>query len=464
MKSLLPLLTVLLCTNLASVLAATAHFGHGHFHKHPTPRRAATPVNSPLPVTPFDVATSFLYGNSTIADSAFQGEGKAHLYFTGTRPGPNIDPSTQLPIDVSFMAQQAGGLATEYWPADGSVMHFSASDALDSMKLYWIAKEGAPATQFDTPGTVYSGRIYVAMDELSFSSTDGTFAQPDPNNLDSPAGRTAFAFIEFTHGKSVLDPEDMTVNLSFEDWVSLPVGMNVTYTDDNGTESSSSIGGLKPGTVDNMCDYFATLGSFWPQLCIESNGTRVHVSGPHIYGSINQDPTNEVHTYWDSYVDMVWNKYTAVNLLIDAQQDVINSSIITCRVQSSGRYKDYLYCDQGAGAFSRPTSMDIWTCNSGPFANTDGTVARSAVIPRLCAAFHRSTLHMDGIQPSAALSPQVYYNYDTTNHFAKAVHNNLMDGMGYAFSYDDVHPDINTNTAGLISTSNPVRLDIYINA
>ena len=56
-----------------------------------------------------------------------------------------------------------------------------------------------------------------------------------------------------------------------------------------------------------------------------------------------------------------------------------------------------------------------------------------AVVPRLCAAFTRSTIMMEGgdIQPS--LDASNYYQNSPTNWYSKLVHEYEIDGKGYAF-------------------------------
>ncbi|KAI0427986.1 hypothetical protein F5Y09DRAFT_314639 [Xylaria sp. FL1042] len=200
-----------------------------------------------------------------------------------------------------------------------------------------------------------------------------------------------------------------------------------------------------------------------------SDNTPIRVMSPEKYTSIHSDD-KDAASYYEPYINMTWEKYKDVDLKIDTQGDgsntnkIDNGVIVTCRV---GRSDNILRCDNNAGNFARPVSRDIYGCNSGPFANpASGTTeswSRGQVRPRLCAAFVRSTLHLDGVQPSYSVGPDKYYQYPITNHYAKTVHDNLVGGSGYAFSYDDVTPDITENTAGLITSDHPLRLDIHVN-
>jgi hypothetical protein len=122
-----------------------------------------------------------------------------------------------------------------------------------------------------------------------------------------------------------------------------------------------------------------------------------------------------------------------------------------------------LTCAQDNRSYSKPSARDIWGCNSGPFAIQSGDNAvHVAVVPRLCAAFVRSTLLLSGgnIQPS--LGQSYYYTVDPTNYYSKAVHAREVDGKGYAFPYDDVNPDGNENASGTVSHATPDTLTVYV--
>jgi hypothetical protein len=55
-----------------------------------------------------------------------------------------------------------------------------------------------------------------------------------------------------------------------------------------------------------------------------------------------------------------------------------------------------------------------------------------------------------------------YYTVTPTNYFGKLVHQYELDGLGYAFPYDDVAPTGDTGVAGLVSDANPEVLTVII--
>jgi Beta-1,3-glucanase len=84
-----------------------------------------------------------------------------------------------------------------------------------------------------------------------------------------------------------------------------------------------------------------------------------------------------------------------------------------------------------------------------------------AILPRLAAAFDRSTLLIDSDQPDGE-NPADYYTNAVTNHYARIVHATTLDGLGYAFPYDDVTPDGGVNQSGAVSSGNPADFTVTV--
>lgn len=105
----------------------------------------------------------------------------------------------------------------------------------------------------------------------------------------------------------------------------------------------------------------------------------------------------------------------------------------------------------GDEEFDKPNTADILGCNSGPFT-TGQSPARNAIIPRLAAAFVRSSITETEEHPS---QPDTFYNRDPTNHYARLVHEHNVDKKGYAFAYDDVQPDSGEDQSGKVNAGDP---------
>ncbi|KAI5923733.1 hypothetical protein F4810DRAFT_190867 [Camillea tinctor] len=314
-------------------------------------------------------------------------------------------------------------------------------------------------TKITLPGYIVSARVWLAKGELTFNVLlDGdnkvVVTEPDTNNPTDPAYNLSCGFIELTN----VDKDGLTTNLSFVDWVGLLLGMSVTHQ--NGT--TEDVPGLKPDSVDNICNSLKAQSEKdkrpWDKMCRQVDGKWLRAYSPNMYSQLNKDMLD----YYDSYINDVWDHYSTTPLVIDSQDNngvkVVSGQPITCQVKDG-----QLACDQDAGVFAKPTTADIWGCNSGTFENIEEGDHRKEVKARLCAAFHRSTLLLEGgsTQPSPNLTAPSYYTVDPTNHYSRLVHENLQGGRGYAFPYDDVNPGME-NAAGLIRSANPQSLKIHL--
>jgi hypothetical protein len=152
--------------------------------------------------------------------------------------------------------------------------------------------------------------------------------------------------------------------------------------------------------------------------------------------------------YFDSYLTQVWAMYESATLTVDTQ-----ASFGTV----TGQVSDGLLTFDGVGSFAQPATADIFSCASGPFATGGRSDEMLAIVPRLAAAFNRSTLLIDTDQPDGE-NPADYYASPVTNQYARIVHAATTDGLGYAFPYDDVTPNGGVNQSGPVSSGSPAQL------
>lgn len=160
-------------------------------------------------------------------------------------------------------------------------------------------------------------------------------------------------------------------------------------------------------------------------------------------------------SFFQRYVDRVWERYTMTTLTINTQNDNGN---VACRVVG-----DEMQCDGDSRGYAKPSASDIFGCNSGPFGilESDNAVHR-AVVPRLCAAFNRGTLMLEGGDVQPALPPSSYYTSRPHNLYSAVLHEVELEGRGYAFSYDDVAPTAQEGVAGTVAAADPQLLTVFI--
>ncbi|EMT70491.1 hypothetical protein ACKRZS_008775 [Fusarium odoratissimum] len=305
--------------------------------------------------------------------------------------------------------------------------------------------------EFTVPISMSSGRVYFANEDLHFfvvdiGSGDG-LVQPSVTNLQDPSAGVDWGFVEFTYTNGVL-----YANISYVDFVGIPLGMGLSLKDG----STQSCAGLESGAVSKICDDLVKQkdadGRAWTFMCIaNAQGKPVRVLSPG--NQYDLEPIT-FGDYWDTYVNDVWSKYSSQDLIINTQSEAGN---VKCRVTG-----DQLTCDGDNRGYGKPNTKDIWGCNSGPFTVMEGDNAvHAAVVPRLCAAFVRTTLLVDGGDTQPKLGQEAYYKNDPTSHYSRIVHSYEVDGKGYAFPYDDVNPDGNENASGVVS-GEPETLTIFV--
>ncbi|CAO2654001.1 Nn.00g107340.m01.CDS01 [Neocucurbitaria sp. VM-36] len=294
---------------------------------------------------------------------------------------------------------------------------------------------------------IAGGRIWFSIDaKLTFKLNPGpAVVEPSVTNPSDPNFNINWTFCEFTYNEAQL-----FANISYVDFVSIPVSLSLTNTQGK-TQSVPGMGsdGFEK-VVSELRAQAQRDGKPWDRLIYEFNGRPLRALSPN---NLLVGNDNAWGNYWDGYTQAVWNKFRNEDLTINTQAAAGN---ITGRVQGNELQLG------AAGSFSAPSAKDIFSCSTGPFA-TGPNQARNAVIPRLAAAFNRSTLlTTSGNQFPNGGNPSVYYKDATTNHYSRIVHQVQRDGRGYAFPYDDVVPDGGSDVAGTLFDGSPKLFTIAV--
>lgn len=294
---------------------------------------------------------------------------------------------------------------------------------------------------------IAGGRIWFSIDaKLTFKLNPGpAVVEPSVTNPSDPNYNINWTFCEFTYNDSQL-----FANISYVDFVSVPVALSLTSTQGN----TQTVPGMDADGFQRIVSGLRAQaqkdGRPWDKLIFEVNGQPLRIISPNNLLVGNDSVWGN---YWDGYIQAVWNKYRNEDLTINTQAAAGN---ITGRVSGSELQLG------AAGNFSQPLVKDIFTCSTGPFA-TGANQARNAAIPRLSAAFNRSTLlNTPGNQFPNGSDPSKYYQDVTTNHYSRIVHEVQRDGRGYAFPYDDVVPDGGRDVAGTLFDGSPELFTIAV--
>jgi len=339
--------------------------------------------------------------------------------------------------------------------SDGSTLYYPSNPSSTGAALAADCSIplGAPGTtKTVTIPYIAGGRIWFCVDStLTFLLNPGVtgpgLVEPSVSNPSDPNYLKSWDFCEFTFNSSQL-----YANITYVDFVCLPIALTLNST----SGAVGHVGGLPADGLTTVCNGLiaqnAIDGAGWDQLIVKNGSANLRALNP--TQGIVFNPTL-FQNYWNSYVNAVWAAYVNTPLTVDTQAQW---GSITGLTSSDGSLLSF----NGVGSFTRPSAADIFGGASGAFAaqskNTDELLNIGA---RLDAAFNRSTLLTNPIQPDGEVVSS-YYKNPITNHYARIVHAANVDGLGYCFPYDDVTPNGGVNQSGFVNDPTPASLIVAV--
>jgi hypothetical protein len=323
--------------------------------------------------------------------------------------------------------------------ADGQTPYYPGSPSLTCAPLSEncsipLGLHGSTTTV--TIPQLAGGRIWFSVGrELIFLVNPGpAIVEPSVTNPSDPNIQTEWGFCEFTFSNNQL-----YANISYVDFVSLPISLSMTHVDGE----VQRVLGLKPDGLASICAGLEAQNledsNDWHKLIFELEGRKLRVLSPNNASVMNGG--GMFQGYYDSYVNQVWEKYSRSHLTVDTQAQW--GKLIA---KVSNGTLDF----QGIGSFGKPSTSDIFSCSTGPFANNEG--AMGPLTARICAGLNRSTLLTNDDHPNKEKVSE-YYKHRVTNHYARLVHEANIDGRGYAFPYDDVPAPGGVDQSGFVNGS-----------
>ena len=340
-----------------------------------------------------------------------------------------------------FLLQSDG--RTPYYPTSPS----STGAPLAANCAIALGRPGSTTTV--TVPRIAGGRIYFSINgKLTFLLNPGpsggksaALVEPSPLNPSDPNINIEWDFCEFTFNEYQL-----FANITYVDFVAIPIALTLVNT----AGATQHITGTAADGLDRVCSALKNQSSVdknpgWSSLVVpKPGGGNLRALSP------NHAPNRSAfQAYYKSYVDAIYSKYASTPLVIDTQATY---------GKVSGTVKNEVLNFGSGGQFAKPSAADIFSCSTGPFADTSGE--RAAFVPRIAAAFNRSTLLVEAIAPSTNQSQ--YYRTSPTNHYARIVHEVNLDKRGYAFPYDDVSPTGGQDQSGAVSDGSPRLLTVTV--
>lgn len=360
-------------------------------------------------ITPERRAAADALSMTIVNNSGSYGNDTIHFYVVGT----NLDTKAQ-----------------SYVTPDGVLKPVSTSlNGPDGYADLSIPLAAQGNTKIGLPSPM-SGRVYFSLgSKLKFKVVTGGGGKPA---LQYPAGWVesdpSFAvlhdFVEFTH-----DDSGMYCNTTMVDMFSVPLSLTL-----DGSRSQAA-GTLVDGGRDAIFSTIAGNSDFSGLVL----GDKLRVIAPGHGVETGKFPGD----YFDDTVNRVWSKYTSETL-------TVNTGSATYTGKVSG---DTLTFSGGVKPISKPSTLDVLYCNGALAAPNDGVTGPVAAI--LGAGLNRTTLLDATTQPTT--DPSGYYGDDVTNHYAKVMHDNTVDGKAYGFPFDDV-----AGRASYIQDSAPSALTVTL--
>ncbi|SCL14009.1 Ricin-type beta-trefoil lectin domain-containing protein [Micromonospora nigra] len=266
----------------------------------------------------------------------------------------------------------------------------------------------------------FSGRVYFSFGEkLKFFLTPDGLVQPAPWAPGDANRDILFDWSEFTYNDAGL-----WLNSSQVDMFAVPHAVSVTGADGVTTRTGDVVSNGRTAIIDGIRSQPGWANTVYTR----SDGTVLRVLAPGKAAGAGLLSS----TYLDSYIASAWNAYTTRTL-----------TVVPFTHQPSVRYfgrtsGNVMTFTNGAGqvvaSFNRPSSASVWGCDGDLPAPNDQVVG--PISRTLCAALNRGTLGSIDTQPST--NPTEFYRNNPTNHYARVIHANMVDGRAYAFAFDDV--------------------------
>jgi hypothetical protein len=303
---------------------------------------------------------------------------------------------------------------------------------------------------------IFGGRIWFCKgNPLTFLLNPGpAVVEPSVMNPTDPNFKADWGFCEFTYNN-----DQLYVNVSYVDFVSLPIGLEL----ENEAGKVTHVPGLPKDGLDQVCEGLKRQGekdgAGWEKLVVKSD------SGSNLR-ALSINAAAELHpglleNYFAPEIEAAWKRYEKEDIEINTQAEWGD-------VKGRVHHGKLVFKDVGKDklefSFEKPSTRDIISCSSGPFAGgPDVTPAQLNVGARLAAALNRTTLSGNCRQPEGEKVEEYYCKGEgRTNHYSRICHEVTLEGKGYAFPYDDVGASGGVDQSGFLNDGRPKLLTVHV--
>jgi len=284
------------------------------------------------------------------------------------------------------------------------------------------------------PPTMISGRLYVSLGSpldipiIDIGNGQVGIVYPNIENPTDPNLNKTFDWIEFN-----LQNGTIFCNTTQVDIFGIPLILRL-YDNFN----SSYILNGEVGITHTAETIFNLWNSNVPSEFLHLlQGNRIVAP---IHGNFAAGKTYS--SYFDSYINSVWQQYTNNDLVIN-----IPPKTYTGRVGGDNRLAFTTPGDPNVYYVSKPTTQDIFM---GAGALASGNSVELALEAIICAGFNRHVID----DASKLNNPNEYYKSAPANFYSKFWHDVSINNKAYGFCYDDVNDQsttlVSTNPRGMV--------------
>lgn len=282
-----------------------------------------------------------------------------------------------------------------------------------------------------------SGRVYFSLGrKLSSTAFISSSQIVLPNFVGSdPNTGTIYDKVEFTYKPAL--PMGF-VNTTLVDYLSIPMGVTLT-----GAQKGVQHLGILTSKRETIMRQFTKMSAPYAALVVTGtaypNLTKYIRAVSPISPAANQKAKGQglkfnADKYYGAYIAQVWSQYSTQQWGID----LTSGYGLTLTGQVKGR--QFVFVDSKSNTYyiNYPSGFDLLGCTgvfvpvtygAGVYPQVDGIVKRT-----VAAAMNRAVAQVTW---TAKCDAPRYLNRPY-NEYAKVVHANSLDGLNYAFPYDDV--------------------------
>jgi hypothetical protein len=284
-----------------------------------------------------------------------------------------------------------------------------------------------------------SGRVYFSLGKKLYSSPfTSSSAIVLPNFIGTdPNTNTIYDKVEFTYKPSGVGKMGF-VNTTLVDYMSIPFGVTLT-----GRQKGVQNAGILTSKRDDIMSQMSKLSPQYAALVVTATSypgltkymrTVSPIAPAANYVAGGQGLKFNANKYYGPYIKNIWRLYTKTQWGIDLT--AAYSVTLTGQVQGTSM----VFVDSASNTYTihYPSGSDLLGCagvftpvtwGAGVYPQIDGIVKRD-----VAAAMNRAVAQVT----TTSKCVTTRYVRAPYNEYAKVIHANSLNGLNYAFPYDDV--------------------------